>query len=134
MGELSAFQEVLDRQRAAVERAYQGDAEPYLAMFCTLGPVTLFGAMGPFRSGIDNVATALRVAAARYSDARDFSYEVLGLDIIGDLAYTVGYERCVVSLDGHPAAPIAMRVTHMYRRQNGVWMIAHRHADFASTA
>lgn len=132
MGELTEFQDLLDRQRAAIERAYRGDPEPYIAMFSTLGPVTLFGAMGPFRSGIDNVATALRSAAARYSDVREFSYEVLGLDIIGDLAYTVGYERCVVSLDGHPPAPIAMRVTHTYRRQNGVWTIAHRHADFAS--
>jgi ketosteroid isomerase-like protein len=133
MGELTVFQKLLDRQRAAMERAYHGDAEPYLALFSTLGPVTLFGALGPFRSGFEHVATAVRSAASRYSGARDFSYEVLALDIIGDLAYTVGYERCVVSLDGRPAAPIAVRVTHMYRRQNGEWTIAHRHADFAPT-
>lgn len=47
------------------------------------------------------------------------------------LAYTVGYERFTGSIDGAPAAPITIRVTHVYRRENGAWKIVHRHGDFA---
>lgn len=33
------------------------------------------------------------------------------------------------SFRGGEVAPISARVTHVYRRENGEWMIIHRHAD-----
>ena len=47
----------------------------------------------------------------------------------GDLAYTIGYEHITVSMDGGPVAPLTLRVTHLYRREDGEWKIVHRHAD-----
>ncbi|MBA2363863.1 MAG: nuclear transport factor 2 family protein, partial [Chloroflexia bacterium] len=44
-------------------------------------------------------------------------------------AYTCGYERRTVSVDGGPAKPGTLRVTHVYRRENGEWKIVHRHGD-----
>ena len=38
-----------------------------------------------------------------------------------DLAYTVGFERGPVSIDGGPAREMAMRVTQVYRRVDGGW-------------
>ena len=46
-----------------------------------------------------------------------------------DLAYTVGFERGPVSIDGGPAREMAMRVTQVYRRVDGGWKLVHRHAD-----
>jgi ketosteroid isomerase-like protein len=34
-----------------------------------------------------------------------------------------------VSVDGVPVEPYTLRVTHIYRRENGVWKIVHRHGD-----
>jgi ketosteroid isomerase-like protein len=48
----------------------------------------------------------------------------------GDLAYTVGFERGKVEVDGGPRRPMTIRVTHVYRRIDGVWQLVHRHADF----
>ena len=48
-----------------------------------------------------------------------------------DLAYTVGFERGPVSVDGGPTREMAMRVTQIYRRIDGGWKLVHRHADFA---
>ncbi len=45
------------------------------------------------------------------------------------MAYTVGYERSIVSVDGGPPTPNILRVTHVYRRENGEWKIVHRHGD-----
>ena len=48
----------------------------------------------------------------------------------GDLAYTVGFERGPVSVDGGPERDMVIRVTHIYRRFGEEWMLVHRHADF----
>ena len=60
---------------------------------------------------------------------RDFRFEVEVAEVSGDLAYSVGYERFVGSIRGRPVEPIAVRVTHVYRREDGDWKIVHRHGD-----
>jgi ketosteroid isomerase-like protein len=32
-------------------------------------------------------------------------------------------------MDGVPVEPWTLRVTHVYRREDGEWKIVHRHAD-----
>ena len=49
--------------------------------------------------------------------------------VSGDLAYTVGFEHTSVSVDGVPVEPYTLRVTHIYRREDGEWKIVHRHGD-----
>jgi ketosteroid isomerase-like protein len=54
---------------------------------------------------------------------------VIAAGVSGDLAYTVGYEHSLVSRDGGPVTPNRLRVTHVYRREDGEWKIVHRHGD-----
>ena len=44
----------------------------------------------------------------------------------GDLAYTVGFERGPVSVDGRPEQEMVIRVTHIYRASatSGCWCTA----------
>lgn len=42
------------------------------------------------------------------------------------LTYTVGYEHSSRSVDGGPVEPSTLRVTHVYRRENGEWKIVHQ--------
>jgi ketosteroid isomerase-like protein len=35
----------------------------------------------------------------------------------------------MVSRNGGPVRPNRLRVTHVYRRENGQWKIVHRHGD-----
>ena len=46
------------------------------------------------------------------------------------MAYIVGYEHSSVSVDGGPVEVIMIRVTHVYRREDGAWKVVHRHGDF----
>ena len=131
MSELDDFlTPTLARQVEAEQALINGDPELRLAMTSTQEPVTVFGAKVPLRSGWDEVSETLRWLAARWSDATDYRFEVVAADISGDMAYLIGFEHIANSVLGDPVEPYALRVTHIFRRENGGWKIAHRHADY----
>jgi len=92
-------------------------------------PVTLFGARVPLRRGSDEVSDALRWLAGRWSDVSDSRFDLVAAGVSGDLAYIVGFEHIANSVLGDPVEPYTLRVTHVLRREDGEWRIAHRHAD-----
>ena len=120
----------IPRQLEAEEALHNGDAAPRLAMWSPRDPVTLFGGWGPCKSGYAEVSRISRWVASRFSDCTDYRLELVAAGVSGDLAYTVGYEHCTRSVDGGPAESNTLRVTHVYRREDGQWRIVHRHADF----
>ena len=119
----------IPRQIEAEAALHRGDVEPRLALWSRHDPVTLFGAAGPNKSGWDDVHRTFRWVASRFSGGTDYELELVAAGVSGDLAYTVGYERSLVSIDGGPVAPNVLRVTHVYRREDGEWKIVHRHGD-----
>jgi ketosteroid isomerase-like protein len=119
----------ITRQIDAEHTLHNGDPEPRMALWSRSDPVTLFGAAGPNRSGWDEVSATFRWIASRFSDCASYSFDLVAAGVSGDLAYTVGYERSVLSYDGGPVRPSVLRVTHVYRRENGDWKIVHRHGD-----
>ena len=46
-----------------------------------------------------------------FSNGTPLDFELIAADVNGDLAYTVGYERCSVSVHGGPAKPVFLRAT-----------------------
>ena len=82
-----------------------------------------------YKSGWDELSRIFPWVASRFSNVSDYRFEVLVADVIGDMAYSVGYERFTGSIDGRPVEPITVRATHVYRREDGEWKIVHRHGD-----
>jgi ketosteroid isomerase-like protein len=121
--------DVLPRQLVEIQALHNGDPEPRLAMWSTQDPVTLFGAAGVNKSGWDEVSRTFRWLASRFSNCTEQSYDLIAAGVSGDLAYTVGYEHTCLSIDGGPIEPHTLRVTLVYRRENGEWKILHRHGD-----
>jgi ketosteroid isomerase-like protein len=133
MNELDDFlTTTLPRQIKAEEAMHNGDVEPRLQMWTRSDPVTLFGAWGPSNSGWEDVSRTFRWVAARFSDCTAYDFELVAAGVSGDLAYTVAYEHSSASTDGGPVAPNTLRVTHVYRRENGEWKIVHRHGDYVT--
>jgi ketosteroid isomerase-like protein len=123
------FQQAVTQMDRAVDDTYHADPEAYIATWSTKQPVSLFGALGPAKTGPADVHAALRWVAARFSDsAMTTAYEVV--DVGADMAYTVGYEHGQVAVDGRKQA-VTIRVTHIYRLEDGAWRLVHRHGDFA---
>ena len=111
-----------------LQALHNGDPGPRLAMWSTRDPVTLFGA-GMSGSGSEQVRGIFRLIASRWSDCTDQRVELLAAGVSGDLAYTVELEHTSVSVDGVPAEPYTLRVTQVYRREDGEWRVVHRHGD-----
>jgi ketosteroid isomerase-like protein len=115
-----------DAEEMFVARA---DAEPRMKLWSRRDPVTLFGARGMSEAGWDKVSEIFSWAAARFSNVSDFRFEFEVVEVVGDMAYTLGFERFNGSIEGRPVEPVTVRVTHIYRREDGAWKIVHRHAD-----
>ena len=131
MTELDEFRNTTLRRQIEAEKAlHNGDAGPRIQMWSTQDPVTLMGAMTPCHSGWDEVSSVFQWLGSRFSDLTDYEFEFVAGGVSGDLAYTVGFERISVSMNGIPVPPIVIRVTHVYRREGGEWKIVHRHGDY----
>jgi ketosteroid isomerase-like protein len=119
-------------QETAISLAMQnGDPGPRIDSWASSDDVTLFGAWGPIEKGHTAVTDTMRWVASRFSGADDVSIEHMVTASSGDLAYTVGFERSHVRVEGGPPREQVIRVTHIYRRVDGEWKLVHRHADFA---
>ena len=106
---------------------HNGDAEARFAVWTRNEPVTVLGAWMS-GTGQEEVGALFRKLAATFSDCTHFSHELIAAEVVGDLAYTVGYEHTRVSVDGEPR-DYRLRVTQVYRREEGAWRVAHRHGD-----
>ena len=90
---------------------------------------TLFGAWGPIEKGYPRLAETFRWVGGRFKGG-PLVPENTVVFTSGDLAYTVGFERGEVMIDGGAKHPMTIRVTHIYRRFGEEWQLVHRHADF----
>ena len=114
---------------AELQALHNGDPNPQLEAWSTQDPVTVFGARVPLRRGWDKLSETFRWLASRWSDCTDQRLDLVAAGASGDLAYMVGFEHIANSVNGVPVEPYTLRVTHIYRREQGEWKIAHRHAD-----
>jgi ketosteroid isomerase-like protein len=92
-------------------------------------PVTLFGAIGMSESGWGQLGRTFTWVSSRFSDVSDFRIDVELVQLNGDLAYVLWFERFTGSIAGRPVEPVTVRVTHVYRLEDGDWKVVHRHAD-----
>jgi ketosteroid isomerase-like protein len=130
MSELEDFRStILAEQTRAEQAMVYGDAEPRMKLWSRRDPVTLFGAWGMSRSGWDELSRIFRWVARQFSNTSDFRFDVEVVEVGGNVAFTVGYERFRASINGGPVKPMTVRVTHGYRREEGEWKIVHRHGD-----
>ncbi len=109
---------------------HDGDAAPKLALWSRAEPMTLFGAFWFEAVNADEARVALGRLAERFSDCTEYAEDLIAYGVSGDLAYTVGLERAAMRVDGEPRVH-HLRVTQVYRREDDVWRVVHRHADEA---
>jgi ketosteroid isomerase-like protein len=128
MGDREDFLDWFQSTWQTAERAlHDGDAGPRFATWSDRPPVTLFGAWLD-ADGPEAVRDVFRGLARSFSHSTASRIELIAADVSGDLAYTVQREITSTSVRGQPRDYV-LRVTQVYRREDGQWKVVHRHGD-----
>jgi ketosteroid isomerase-like protein len=106
-----------------------GDAVAYASVIKHTRDFTL---MQPFGGnvvhGFDPSPEHLKALGGFFSNG-SFKQEVIQSIVSHDVAALVIIERPSVEVGGLPKQEWPLRVTLVFRRENGEWRLAHRHAD-----
>jgi ketosteroid isomerase-like protein len=126
----SDLEQVMEQDHRAGDAFHQGDPEPKKKMFSRRDDVTLANPLGMTSRGWTEIEKTMECAASRYRDGEPIRYERISEFATADLAYMVEFERSRVKVGGaDEMAPVSLRVTTIFRREDGEWKIVHRHAE-----
>ncbi len=113
--------------RDAEIAVHNGDAGPRRAIWSQHDPVTVLGAWKN-AIGQRELNELFDHLADSFSDCTSYEFELLEAEVLGDTAYTVGFEHTSASVNGAPRT-YTLRATQIYRREDGAWKVAHRHGS-----
>ncbi|MDF2967197.1 MAG: hypothetical protein K0Q93_975 [Nocardioidaceae bacterium] len=113
--------------RNAEVAVHNGDAGPRRAIWSRNDPVTVLGAWknAVGQHELDELFAHL---ADSFSDCTSYDFQLLEAEVLGDAAYTVGFEHTSATVNGVPRT-YTLRATQVYRREDGEWKVAHRHGS-----
>ena len=107
-----------------------GNPDVYKELYSRSDDVTLSNPFGPPAVGWDEVSATLDSAAAKYRDGQVVGFDNVSTVVTPDLAYIVEIESYRARVGGAvELTPVAVRVTTVFRREDGIWKVTHRHAD-----
>ena len=106
---------------------HHGDPSLRRALWSRNEPVSVLGAWrnANGQAELDQLFASL---GKSFSDCTSYEFELYAYGVVGDMAYTAGFEHTSASVDGEPRT-YTLRVTQIYRREDGEWRVAHRHGD-----
>jgi ketosteroid isomerase-like protein len=121
----------LESFEEGTRRFINGDTALWMEHVSRRDDAMIMGGWGAHEKGWLEVKARYDWAGARFRDASaKLSVEYLTAHQSGDLAFTTAIERSEVKLAGQEkAAPMALRVTHIFRKEDGAWKLILRHAD-----
>ncbi len=126
--------QAIEQYHRALQAYVAGDVEPVMQLFSRRDDVTLANPLGPPVRGWNQVEEAGRRAAAQVREGEANHFERISEFATADLGYIVEIHRGRAKLGGlAERAPFALRITTIFRREDGEWRIAHRHADPITT-
>lgn len=119
-------------RRPEIAAAYvDGEAAPLDAIVARRDPATFFSPRGDGTQGATAVAKRYRDDARTFAPKSESRLEVLQTRASGELAFWTGYQHARVRMAAKPgeALPMTIRVTEVFRYEDGGWKLVHRHAD-----
>jgi ketosteroid isomerase-like protein len=129
------FDAVVEQYQRALGEFVKGNPEPNKMVFSHQEDVTLANPLGPPARGWEQVARTMERAASQLKDGEKVGFDIVAKYVTPELAYIVWVERTKAKVGGRQdVVPLALRVTTIFRPEDGVWKVVHRHADPITTA
>jgi len=130
----SDFDEFVEQYHLALNEFFTGNPEPAKSLYSHREDASLANPFGPVTTGWKQVAETMQRAASNYRDGEATGFETAAKYVMEDLAYIVEVEGFQAKVGGsEETASSALRVTSIFRREDGAWKILHRHADPITT-
>ena len=127
--------QLTEQYQLGLEEFMKGNPEPVKELFSHRDDVTLANPLGPPARGWDQVAATIERASSFMRDGEDLHCETVAKYVTAELAYTVWIERVKAKVgEREDITQTALRVTMIFRPEEGVWKVVHRHADPITTA
>jgi len=131
----SGFEQFMQLRKEASDEFVNGNVEPLERISAHNSPATLFGPKGDCIQGADEVNAANAKGSGMFKPGARNEFEIMHRGASGDLAYWTGIQRSTVNMSGkEPAVQMDLRVTEIFRKDDGQWRLIHRHADKLSMA
>jgi ketosteroid isomerase-like protein len=135
MSAVDDVDQLIEQYHQALDEFVKGNPEPVKKLFSHREDVSLANPLGPAARGWEQVAQTIERAASNFRDGEFVSVETVAKYVTPELAYSVWVERVKAKIGGREdIAPSALRVTIIFRAEEGAWKVVHRHADPISTA
>jgi ketosteroid isomerase-like protein len=134
MATVDDFDQLIEQFQRAIQEFVKGNPKPAQELFSHREDVTLANPFGPPVRGWEQVAQTQERAAARYRDGEITAFEMVAKHVTPELAYIVWIERKNAKVGGRDViTPFDLRVTMIFRPEDGTWKVVHRHADPITT-
>lgn len=129
MSDNEAIERAIERMVEAARGFVNGDPGQFTKLWSGREDVTIFGGYGDGERGREEITARLAWASARFRSG-ELDYEPIASGSSGDLGYAIGIERGRATVvGGDEPGEMCLRVTHLFRREEGEWKLIHRHAD-----
>jgi ketosteroid isomerase-like protein len=135
MAAVDDVDQLIEQYHLALGDFVKGNPEPVKKLFSHREDVSLANPLGPPARGWEQVAQTIERAASNFTDGEMGAFENVAKYVTPELAYAVWLERAKAKVGGEEDifAPIALRVTMIFRPEEGTWKVVHRHADPITT-
>ncbi len=136
MAAVDDFDDVVEQYHLALDEFLKANPEPVKSFFSHRDDVTLANPLvGLPARGWEQVAATLEHASSQFRDGENVGFETVAKYVTPELAYVLLIERDKVKVGAmEDLAPSALRVTMIFRPEDGTWKVVHRHADPITTA
>jgi len=126
--------QVLDQYHIAADRFSRGDPTFIKSIFSHRDDVILANPFGPAVRGWKKVSEALDYASSRMREGYVKEFETIGEYETPEFATIVEREHWNAKVSGRDElSTFDLRVTNIFRCEDGEWKLVHRHADPIST-
>ena len=130
MSRADEFDALIEPYHEALRAIINGDPSAYKALYSQGEDITLANPFGGVARGRAEVEERLDGAAANFRDGEIVGFETITKSATSELAYLLEVEKCKVKVAGSDElTPVEIRVTTVFRPEDGAWKVVHRHAD-----
>ncbi len=135
MAAVDDVDQLIEQFHLASGEFLKGNPKPTQELFSHREDVTLANPFGPPVRGWEQVVEVMDHAASQARDGELVSVEIVAKHVTPELAYVVEIEHPEAKIGGsEDITPFDLRVTMIFRPEEGTWKIVHRHADPITTA